>query len=68
MKEEDSNCQKLLMGEELIYNPYTQSEIAKLIGTSRSTFNLLINELEEQEYLMWEKGKLLLKNRFLLEF
>lgn len=67
MKEEKHNCSQLINGEILLHNPYSQKEIAKLIGTSRSTFNLLINDLEEEGYLVWEKGKILLKNKFLLE-
>ncbi|SIQ35829.1 cAMP-binding domain of CRP or a regulatory subunit of cAMP-dependent protein kinases [Chryseobacterium sp. RU37D] len=68
MMDDGFASQKLLNGEILVQNPYSQSEMAKLIGTSRSTFNLLINELQEDDFLLWEKGKILLKNKFLLEF
>lgn len=67
MLEDINIVQKLPNGEIIINNPYSQSEMAKLIGTSRPTFNLLINELQKEQLLYWEKGKILLKNKFLLE-
>ena len=68
IKDEDFTSQKFENGDILINNPYSQLELAKLIGTSRPTFNLLINEFQEEGYLIWQKGKILLKNKFVLEF
>lgn len=67
LKNESYNPIKLINDEILIHNPYSQSEIAKLIGTSRPTFNILINELQDEGYILWQKGKILLKNKFMLE-
>lgn len=68
MMEEGHNCKKLISGEILIYNAYSQSEMAKLIGSSRPTFNILINELQEEEYIKWGKREIILKNKFLQEY
>lgn len=68
MKEEDTQSQILLSNEILINNPYSQSEIAKLIATSRQTFNSIWKELEEDGYFIWQKKKILLKKKFLSEF
>lgn len=38
-------------GEHIIKHPYTQKDIASLIGTSRPTINILLNELKEENYL-----------------
>ncbi|PDS23783.1 hypothetical protein B0A77_09785 [Flavobacterium branchiophilum] len=49
----------LLNGEILVNNPYSQSEIAKLIGTSRPTFNIMMKELENDNYFSLQKGKII---------
>jgi len=41
------DCEKT--GNHIIKHPYTQKDIASLIGTSRPTLNILLNELKEQE-------------------
>lgn len=68
MQQDNKQTQELLNGEIVIHNPYSQSEVAKLIATSRQTFNTICKELEEDGYLLWQKKKILLKNRFLSEF
>ncbi|WP_262493584.1 helix-turn-helix domain-containing protein [Flavobacterium branchiophilum] len=45
----------------LVNNPYSQSEIAKLIGTSRPTFNIMMKELENDNYFSLQKGKIIFK-------
>lgn len=67
LKEEDSDSKELLNGEILIRNPFSQSEIAKLIATSRQTFNSTMKELEKEDYFVWQKKQILLKNKFLSE-
>lgn len=67
LKDEDQDALKLLSGELVVKNPFSQNEIAKLVGTSRSTFNIILNELEREDFLLYQKGHILLKNRFLLD-
>ena len=43
------NCDQT--GDHIIKHPYTQKDIASLIGTSRPTLNILLNELREDEIL-----------------
>ncbi|MDI9311322.1 MAG: Crp/Fnr family transcriptional regulator [Limnohabitans sp.] len=68
LKDEDLNPSHTGNNELLIHNPYSQSEIAKLIGTSRPTFNILLKDFKNQEYFIWQKNKILLKSKFMLEF
>ena len=42
-------------GDHVINHPYTQKEIASLIGTSRPTLNILLNELKEENILKFER-------------
>ena len=43
------DCKKT--GDHVIKHPYTQKDIASLIGTSRPTLNILLNELKEENYI-----------------
>lgn len=43
------DCEKT--GDHIIDHPYTQKEIACLIGTSRPTLNIILNELKEENIL-----------------
>lgn len=45
-----------------IEHPYTQKDIATLIGTSRPTLNILLNELQDEGYLTFERNKIILQN------
>jgi CRP/FNR family transcriptional regulator, cyclic AMP receptor protein len=45
----------------VIKHPYTQKEIATLIGTSRPTINLLLNELKSEKYLDFDRKEIILK-------
>jgi len=46
-------------GGTLVEHPYTQKDIANLIGTSRPTLNLIMNEIKD-EGLIEFKGKKIL--------
>ncbi len=43
------DCEKT--GDKVIHHPYTQRDIASLIGTSRPTLNILLNELKEENVI-----------------
>jgi len=47
------DCDKT--GDHVINHPYTQKEIACLIGTSRPTLNILLNELKEENILHFNR-------------
>ncbi len=50
------DCDKT--GDHIIKHPYTQSDIASLIGTSRPTLNVLLNELKESHYLNFNRKEI----------
>ncbi|MBT8287155.1 MAG: Crp/Fnr family transcriptional regulator [Flavobacteriaceae bacterium] len=50
------NCEKT--GDQVINHPYTQKDIACLIGTSRPTLNILLNELQQEKFLEFERKKI----------
>lgn len=45
-----------------IEHPYTQKDIANLIGTSRPSLNIILNELKEEGVLEFTRAKIILKN------
>ncbi|WP_460190640.1 Crp/Fnr family transcriptional regulator [Urechidicola sp. KH5] len=45
-------------GYKVIMHPYTQKDIASLIGTSRPTLNLIMNELKEEGFLNFNRKKI----------
>ncbi|CDF78595.1 transcriptional regulator, Crp/Fnr family [Formosa agariphila KMM 3901] len=45
-------------GDTIICHHYTQSDIASLIGTSRPTLNILLNELKEENYLEFHRKEI----------
>ena len=50
-------------GDHVIKHPYTQKDIASLIGTSRPTLNILLNELKEENYINFSRKEIrILKN------
>ncbi|WP_179352425.1 Crp/Fnr family transcriptional regulator [Winogradskyella vidalii] len=51
-----SDCDKT--GDHVIKHPYTQKDIASLIGTSRPTINILLNELKEENYLDFNRKEI----------
>lgn len=50
------DCEKT--GDHIIKHPYTQSDIASLIGSSRPTLNILLNELKESHYLDFNRKEI----------
>jgi len=45
-------------GDMVICHPYTQKDIASLIGTSRPTLNILLNELKEENILDFNRKEI----------
>mgnify|MGYP001036699265 CR=1 FL=1 len=50
------DCEKT--GDNIIKHPYTQKDIASLIGTSRPTLNIIMNELKEQNYIDFNRKEI----------
>jgi CRP-like cAMP-binding protein len=42
----------------VIKHPFTQKDIASLIGTSRPTLNILLNELKEEDYIDFKRKEI----------
>lgn len=57
----DYGYKNTVSGDTVIRHPFTQREIASLIGTSRPTLNILINELQEEGYLNFNRKEIILK-------
>lgn len=53
-------------GDKVIVHPYTQKDIASLIGTSRPTLNSVMNELKEAKEISFNRKEIrFLKNKLL---
>lgn len=50
------NCEKT--GDQIINHPYTQKDIASLIGISRPTLNILMNELKEASIIDFNRRQI----------
>jgi CRP-like cAMP-binding protein len=50
------DCEKT--GDHIINHPYTQKDIASLIGISRPTLNILLNELKEENILNFSRKEI----------
>jgi len=50
------DCSK--SGDVVINHPYTQKDIACLIGTSRPTLNILLNELKEEKIIDFSRKEI----------
>ena len=50
----------VITGDTVIKHPFTQKEIALLIGLSRPTLNILINELQNENVLSFERKQIIL--------
>ncbi|WP_055448640.1 Crp/Fnr family transcriptional regulator [Lacinutrix mariniflava] len=50
-------------GDHVVNHPYTQKDIASLIGTSRPTLNILINELKEDKILDFNRNEIRMYKR-----
>lgn len=49
-----------------IEHPYTQKDIASLIGTSRPNLNIIMNELKEEGAIEFTRSKIILKKELVL--
>lgn len=47
-------------GNHVINHPYTQKDIASLIGTSRPTLNILLNELKEENKIDFNRNQIII--------
>ncbi|WP_440121872.1 Crp/Fnr family transcriptional regulator [Tenacibaculum sp. Ill] len=54
-------CEKT--GDQVIEHPYTQKDIASLIGTSRPTLNTLMNELKQEKVIDFNRKEIRLLNK-----
>ena len=52
---------KLVNGNVKIKHPYTQKDMASLLGTSRPSLNIIMNELKEEAYLDFNRNEIILK-------
>ena len=50
------DCKKT--GDKIIHHPYTQKDIASLIGTSRPTLNILLNELKQENVIEFNRKEI----------
>lgn len=50
------DCEK--SGDKVILHPYTQKDIASLIGTSRSNLNVIMNELKEDKIINFNRNEI----------
>jgi len=50
------DCEKT--GDKVILHPYTQKDIACLIGTSRPTLNILLNELKQENIIEFNRKEI----------
>ncbi|UOB18300.1 Crp/Fnr family transcriptional regulator [Abyssalbus ytuae] len=48
-------------GHRVVKHPYTQKDIASLIGTTRPTLNLILNELKEENLIDFSRKEIRLK-------
>ncbi len=48
-------------GHRVVKHPYTQKDIASLIGTSRPTLNTILNELKEENFIDFNRKEIRLK-------
>lgn len=51
----------LINGDIIIKHPYSQKEIATLIGASRPSLNIILNDLRDEDYLAFNGKEILLK-------
>ncbi|MFD2890921.1 Crp/Fnr family transcriptional regulator [Flavobacterium chuncheonense] len=60
---EDYGYENQVTNDVVIRHPYTQKELATLIGTSRPTVNVLLNELQNEGYLSFDRKEIIVKNK-----
>lgn len=59
--DEDYGIINTCSGETVIQHPYSQKELSILIGTSRPTINIILNDLKTEKYLDFNRKKIILK-------
>lgn len=57
---DDYGFKNAVSGDTVIKHPFTQKDIALLIGLSRPTLNILINELQDEKVLTFERKQIIL--------
>lgn len=57
----DFGVENELLGTTEIVHPYTQSDIANLLGISRPSLNIVLNELKEEGEIDFSRTKIILK-------
>ena len=57
---DDYGFKNAISGDTVIKHPFTQKDIASLIGLSRPTLNILINELQDEKVLTFERKQIIL--------
>ena len=57
---DDYGFKNAVSGDTVIKHPFTQKDIASLIGLSRPTLNILINELQDEKVLAFERKQIIL--------
>jgi CRP-like cAMP-binding protein len=60
---EDYGYENQVTNDVVIRHPYTQKELATLIGTSRPTVNVLLNELQNEGYLSFDRKEIIVKSK-----
>jgi len=51
-------------GDKIIKHPYTQKDIATLIGASRPTLNILLNELKQKKIIEFKRKEIVVHKNF----
>ena len=64
LREEFGEMCDLKSGDIIIKHPYTQKDIASLIGISRPTLNAMMNELKEHDLIEFKRREIRLKKMF----
>lgn len=66
---EEYGCDCIKTGNRMIRHPYTQKDIASLIGISRPTLNVIMNELKEEGILNFNRNQIeIIKENALIIF
>ncbi len=57
----DFGYQNKIIGDTIIKHLFTQIENPTLIGTSRPALNILLNELQNEDYLKFDRKEIIIK-------
>lgn len=63
---DDYGFKNAVSGDTVIKHPFTQKDIASLIGLSRPTLNILINELQDEKVLTFERKQIILHKKIVV--